>query len=45
MAVGHCGGEEGAQPGSPGLGPGWQDSAPGCGVQSTNFLAVRQREE
>lgn len=44
-APGHRGGEEGAQPGSPGLGMGQQDSAHGRGVQSTNMLAARQREE
>jgi len=47
-APGHGGGEEGAQLGSPGLGPGWQDLAHGRKVQCTNVLAqlaARQREE
>lgn len=40
-ALGHRGGEEGAQPRSPGLWPGWQDSADGRRVQCTNILARR----
>lgn len=47
-APGHCGGEEGAQLGSPGLGTGWQDLADGRWGQCTNVLAqlaARQRNE